>query len=197
MSREKVSPGTMMPMPADRDLALVKLMGRLVKDANDCWNWDGTKDYCGYGHAYIEGRSVIAHRLMYALHFGPIPHGGDMSSKRRFICHHCDNPSCCNPNHLYLGSGADNSRDMVERCRGRIGHRVSYLRGRQWSLDRSEIPTGKVYWAIQGDVRSLHEWAEYYGVNFCTLDQRLSSGWPAMCLGDPPYSYDGRKRKGR
>ncbi|GAI31005.1 unnamed protein product, partial [marine sediment metagenome] len=57
MSREKVSPGTMMPMPADRDLALVKLMGRLVKDANDCWNWDGTKDYCGYGHAYIEGRA--------------------------------------------------------------------------------------------------------------------------------------------
>ena len=71
-----------------------------------CWPWTAGK-CAGYGIISIDGRSRRANRVAYELVNGPIPDG-------MFVCHHCDNKSCCNPAHLYAGSPKDNHDDAVE-----------------------------------------------------------------------------------
>lgn len=77
-----------------------------------CWEWQLSKNHKGYGFTYHRGRTWKAHRLSWHLFRGDIPVG---------VCvlHHCDNPGCCNPEHLFLGTNSDNVRDMVSKGRQR------------------------------------------------------------------------------
>jgi hypothetical protein len=76
-----------------------------------CWGWRGYCDRKGYGRIGVEGQRVaLAHRLSWELHFGPIPDG-------LHVLHHCDNPPCTNPRHLWLGTNADNQADMRAKAR--------------------------------------------------------------------------------
>jgi len=82
-----------------------------VDKSGDCWVWTaGTTTY-GYGCMPDEvGRPAMAHRLSWRLHFGVIPRG-------MCVCHHCDNPPCVRPDHLFLGTKWDNSQDMLQKKR--------------------------------------------------------------------------------
>ena len=80
----------------------------------ECWIYTKCISTTGYGRIQINRKFVFAHRFSYQLHFGDIPDG-------MFICHHCDNPPCCNPSHLFLGTSSDNSNDMAAKFRNDKG----------------------------------------------------------------------------
>lgn len=81
-----------------------------------CWPWAGYRDKQGYGQFWVAGRLARAHRVAYELVNGPIPSGLD-------ALHDCDFPPCCNPTHLFSGTSADNSKDMVKKGRAARGER--------------------------------------------------------------------------
>lgn len=76
-----------------------------------CWPWLGATNPKGYGRITRDGRDVIAHRISLELALGRRLERGE------FALHHCDNPPCCNPTHLFVGTLADNNRDMAEKGR--------------------------------------------------------------------------------
>lgn len=78
-----------------------------------CWLWTAALNNKGYGFFYPHhGEREYAHRFSYALAYGPIPEGMK-------VLHRCDNPPCCNPAHLFLGTMADNTQDMMKKGRHR------------------------------------------------------------------------------
>jgi predicted nucleic acid-binding Zn ribbon protein len=81
--------------------------------SNGCWIWKGRTDSWGYGRLTWHTEHKAAHRLAYELTFGPIPNN-------LLCCHHCDNPKCVNPYHIFLGTDADNMAD--KKSKGREVH---------------------------------------------------------------------------
>lgn len=75
-----------------------------------CWVWTKSKTSKGYGRMNVDGKTVRAHRLAWKLYNGRI-------GKGKCVLHKCDNPSCVNPDHLFLGTNSDNTRDMMEKQR--------------------------------------------------------------------------------
>lgn len=99
------------------------VVGRYVVPgpASACWPWRGARDNKGYGAARVAGRALKAHRVAYEVAHGPIPAG-------LIVRHTCDNPPCCNPAHLEVGTHADNARDKAERGRSLRGELASTAR---------------------------------------------------------------------
>ena len=87
-----------------------------VAGPNECWEWTRSKNHDGYGGIKISGQVRAAHRVAYELWTGPIPGG-------LCVLHTCDNPPCCNPSHLWLGTRIDNNRDKVQKGRSGRGHK--------------------------------------------------------------------------
>ncbi len=94
-----------------------RLAAHTEKSADsDCWLWTGACDQDGYGEIYADGRHERTHRLAYVLAHGAIPPG-------MFVLHSCDVPACVNPDHLRLGTHAENMLDMMARDRQSRGER--------------------------------------------------------------------------
>lgn len=83
-------------------------------DTGECWPWLGARNRAGYGWFNFLGRPMNASRAAYILTHGKISGG-------LLVCHKCDNPPCCNPAHLWLGTDADNAKDRDQKGRTRQG----------------------------------------------------------------------------
>lgn len=79
--------------------AAARFWSRVIK-SDGCWGWVGYTDKRGYAQFHKDGAKTRAHRVSWEIHNGPIPPG-------LCVCHHCDNPTCTKPDHLFLGTTAD------------------------------------------------------------------------------------------
>jgi hypothetical protein len=93
---------------------LDRLLNKIViNEVTDCWEFQGGKNNIGYGMIRDDKKMRTTHRVSYEEHIGPIPIG-------LVVMHSCDNPICCNPAHLSVGTHKDNSDDMVRKGRHNI-----------------------------------------------------------------------------
>lgn len=127
-----------------------------VQRTATCWFWIGYKDRQGYGHLMRDGRNVLAHRHAYRLTRGE-PVG--------VVRHSCDNPPCCNPEHLLDGTQADNIRDRQVRGRHRPG-RLSGEDHPAHKLTRVRVIELRALWRWGVTVQAL---ADDYGVSYKTV----------------------------
>lgn len=91
--------------------AAKKILSKCTRNPlTNCWEFTGHRDRLGYGKLHFNGRNWLAHRLSYFATYGELPKG-------LLLCHQCDNPSCCNPHHIFLGTDYDNTMDAVAKGR--------------------------------------------------------------------------------
>ncbi len=131
-----------------------------VEKSDSCWRWTGylTK---GYGRIRVDNQHIRAHRLSYQIHFGEIPAG-------LHVLHHCDNPACVNPDHLYVGTDKDNARDRVVRGRQPRHFGEANPHAKLTAVDVAAIRAG-------GNVANM---AKRYGVSPSTVYMaRRGSNW--------------------
>lgn len=102
----------MRPLSFYRSKSIGKAFWEKVEKGNsdECWEWIASKNPDGYGNIWIDKKCQKAHRVSWVLHCGSIP-------ENMHVLHTCDNPSCVNPKHLWLGTHQDNMRDRGQKGR--------------------------------------------------------------------------------
>ncbi len=107
-----------------------------VNKTDNCWNWLACKTKDGYGRIFIKDKVLLAHRVSWAIHDGQIPKGLQ-------VLHRCDNPSCVNPAHLFLGTVSDNMRDSVAKGRNSNSKKTHCSLGHEYSKENTTVSKGE------------------------------------------------------
>jgi len=137
-----------------------KILNRFLSKINQqtstgCWEWIAGKHKFGYGMFWVNGKTIPAHRVAYKLFIGDIP-------ESLSVLHKCDNPTCVNPEHLFLGTQMDNMKDMNSK-------------GRRKSICGEQLPQTKINSDIVLDIRkkaqSQRNYATQYNISQSTVGE--------------------------
>lgn len=137
-----------------------RLLSKVMFEPNTgCWLWTGSVCLSGgYGQMSANGYPARAHRLSYELHKGIIPKG-------ILVCHSCDTPSCINPDHLFLGTHLDNTKDMIRKGRNKYKPCIGSENG------NSKLTLSKVLEIRKYHLKiSISKLAKMYSVSKSTID---------------------------
>lgn len=139
-----------------------------IKTESECWLWGGYKDPIGYGRiAWPPFTSVLAHRLAYFLHYERQP-------LKLHVLHKCDCPSCCNPNHLFLGTAKDNALDAMSKQRHTHGSKTN-------TAKLSEVDVATILTLIDKGVRNC-QIARMYSLDRSTISRiKTRKRWRYVC----------------
>lgn len=132
-----------------------KILANVEVSDDGCWNWKRSKDKNGYGYIKRKGiRTQKAHRAAYEIFNGVINEG-------LLVCHKCDNPSCVNPDHLFLGTDIDNVNDRSSKGRGMRGekhHRAKFSEEQVMQIlksDLSPVDLAAMFGAHRNDIYNI------------------------------------------
>ena len=146
-----------------KDRFLLKVA--MPENKNECWEWIGHKRKKGYGTMQFDNQKQEATHASYFLYVGEIPDG-------LYVLHHCDNPSCVNPDHLFLGTQKDNICDCMKK--GRMPSRTGERNGRSKLSDDSAA-------AIRLSAESSRSLSEKYKVSQQTIRSiRRGERWSGL-----------------
>lgn len=121
--------------------------------SDQCWEWTGNRHRQGYGMIWRRGKTLLAHRVSFAIAYGEI-------SPSLCVCHRCDNPPCVNPAHLFAGTQLEN---MADRRRKRRGH----------ALSLEKLTQARELWSAGTSQREI---AKKFGVSYSTVTRALQTG---------------------
>lgn len=128
---------------------------------NGCWEWQASRVAEGYGQTRVgHGNQRRAHRVAYELTYGPIPEG-------MCVLHRCDNPPCCNPEHLFLGTIADNNADMHRKGRHPHGGPKPGEENFRAKLTNDQVRTIRARYAAGGI--SIRQLTREYPISLTTM----------------------------
>lgn len=140
---------------------------KVKKTPAGCWLWMGSKEHFGHGHIGNKGKMLKAHRLAWEFENGKIPDG-------LHCLHKCDNPSCVNPSHLFLGTHQDNMRDMISKNR------------QSSKLTKKQVIKMRQYYMLRGR-RGHGRWRHFKkpkGISFKELGKKFNvkkqAAWKAI-----------------
>lgn len=142
-------------MPRAVDLVDALQNGSMPEPNSGCWLWIGATTPGGYGKLRNKGRTIIASRASWMAHRGAIPEG-------LCVLHKCDTPACVNPDHLFLGTIAENVEDMVRKGRHRVPEYRHYAFGSR--LPQTKLSDAAVL-EIRASTSPLAVLASRYGVS--------------------------------